>query len=54
MTPEEEAQVKDEIWSRMRQRLGDEYLKRNAGFLEAEWEWIKQLRFLDSETDLDS
>jgi hypothetical protein len=52
MTPEEEAQVKDQIWAEMRQRLGDEYMKTHAKFLEAQWEWIKELGMIDPKTDL--
>lgn len=47
MTPEVEPQLKDQIWERMRVRLGDEYLADHAVFLDAQWEWVKELGMID-------
>lgn len=52
MTPEVEAQLKDQVWDRMRERLGDEYLAEHAAFLEAQWKWAKELGMIDEEMDL--
>ena len=52
MTPEEEAQLKEQSLEKLRQRLGDEYMEKHAKLHEAQWEWAKQLGFLDPETDL--
>jgi hypothetical protein len=52
MTPEVEAQIKEQIWERMRRRLGDEYLADHADFLEAQWDWCLELGMVDEETDL--
>jgi hypothetical protein len=54
MTPEVEARIKQQTWERMRQRLGDDYLADHADFLEAQWEWAKELGMIDEETDLTS
>lgn len=52
MTPEVEAQVQKQIWEGMRLRLGDEYLVEHADFLDAQWEWAKELGMIDEEVDL--
>lgn len=52
MTPEEEQQVKDVIWGRMRERMGDEFVDSKAEFLEAQWEYAKVLGMIDPEMDL--
>ena len=54
MTPEIEAHVKDHFWERMRHRLGDEYLAEHADFLEAQWDWAKELGMIDEEVDIQS
>jgi hypothetical protein len=40
--------LKETVWSKMRQRLGDEYVDSNAGFLEAQWEWAKELGMIEA------
>lgn len=50
--PEAEAHLKAQIWERMRQRLGDGHLAEHADFLEAQWEWVKELGMIDDETDV--
>lgn len=42
-----EAELKATMWEKMRQERGDEYMERNAGYLELEWEWARQLGFTD-------
>ena len=54
MTPEEEAQIKETIWSRMRRRLGEDYLTEHEAFLEAQWEMAKAFGMIDPEMDLTS
>lgn len=46
MTPEQEARLKAQTLERLERRLGKEYVERTAGFLEWEWEMLKEFRLL--------
>jgi hypothetical protein len=48
----DEAQLKVILWEKMRRDHGDEWMEKHARFLEAQWEWAKQLGMLDPEVDI--
>ena len=54
MSPEEqdEEKLKALMGERLREEHGDEWMEKHASFLEAEWEWAKQLGMLDPEVDI--
>ncbi len=54
MTSEVEAKIKEQTWERMLEPNGDDRVEKHANFLEADWQWIKQLGMVDEETDLEA
>jgi len=52
MTPEQETQIKAKWRAKLVARLGEEYLEEHGDYLEAEWEWLKEMQMIDVETDL--
>jgi len=51
MTPEEETRAKEVYLERLKKRRGEKYVEENSEFLEAEWEWIKELGMIDPKVD---
>lgn len=39
--------TKEEVWARMRKRMGERVVDEQQDFLEAQWEWAKQLGMVD-------
>jgi hypothetical protein len=46
--------IRNQIMERLRARVGDAYVRANAEFIEAQWEYAVELGMLDPETDLAS
>ena len=53
MTPEEEARLKKQMLAALREEQGEEWIQEHSKFLDAQWEWAKQLGMLDPSVDLD-
>ena len=51
MSPEE-AKIREKVWERMRKRMGKKVVEEQEAFLEAQWEWAKELGMIDPEMDL--
>lgn len=45
-------QIKQKIFAKLRDRVGQEYVSANARFLEEQWQYLVEVGMLDPETDL--